>query len=64
MKNLEIERKFLVSPELDLSNLPIIQHKEIIQGYIYNDKYTEIRVRSTKTNGKSKYYYTVKNIIC
>ena len=60
MANLEIERKFLVSPSLDLKSLPILQHKRIVQAYIYNDKYTEIRVRSIDTNNESKYYYTVK----
>lgn len=60
MANLEIERKFLVSPSLDLKCLPILQHKRIMQGYIYCDKYTEIRVRSIDTNNESKYYYTVK----
>lgn len=60
MNNLEIERKFLVSPDLDLNNLPVVQHKHITQGYIYNDKYTEIRVRSIVTETDAKYYYTVK----
>lgn len=60
MSNLEIERKFLVSPSLNLKNLTILQHKRIMQAYIYNDKYTEIRVRSIVTNNESKYYYTVK----
>ena len=60
MDNLEIERKFLVSTSLNLKSLPILQCKRIMQGYIYSDKYTEIRVRSIETNNESKYYYTVK----
>lgn len=60
MANLEIERKFLVSPSLDLKSLPILQHKRIVQGYIYDSEYTEIRVRSIDTNNESKYYYTIK----
>lgn len=60
MKNLEIERKFLVSPNLDFDTLPVKKRKRIMQGYIYIDSFTEIRVRSVETCDSKKYVYTVK----
>lgn len=58
MKNLEIEKKYLVNT----TNLSLegYQCKKIIQGYIYSDNYTEVRIRSIETHESTKYYYTVK----
>lgn len=58
MKNLEIEKKYLVNANnLSLDGYPC---KKIIQGYIYSDNYTEVRIRSIETAESTKYYYTVK----
>ncbi len=58
MENLEIERKYLVNPEnIFLERYP---HKKIIQGYIYDEKFTEIRIRKVENESGTKYFYTVK----
>lgn len=58
MKNLEIEKKYLVNAdELSLEKYP---SKKIVQGYVYSDNYTEVRIRSIEKDQKTKYYYTVK----
>lgn len=58
MNNLEIEKKYLVNPkELSLEGYSV---KRITQGYIYNDNYTEVRIRSVEKDSSTKYYYTVK----
>lgn len=46
MENLEIERKYLVNSEnIFLERYP---HKKIIQGYIYDEKFTEIRIKKSR----------------
>ena len=60
MENLEIERKYLVNPEnIFLERYP---HKKITQGYIYDEKFTEIRIRKVENESGIKYFYTVKII--
>ena len=52
MENLEIERKYLVNPEnIFLERYP---HKKIIQGYIYDEKFTEIRIRKVENESGTK----------
>ena len=60
MKNLEIEKKYLVSSRLNLDTQIINKQKRITQGYIYIDKFTEVRVRSIETAEYKKFFYTVK----
>ena len=58
MENLEIERKYLVNTEnIFLERYP---HKKITQGYIYDEKFTEIRIRKVENESDIKYFYTVK----
>lgn len=55
MKNIEIERKYLITEiPFDLSQFP---HKEILQGYIFKSKEGVVRLRK-KGN---EYYITVKS---
>lgn len=58
MKNLEIEKKYLVNDEK--ISLPDYPSKKIVQGYVYSDNYSEIRIRSIEKDHNTKYYYTVK----
>lgn len=58
MNNLEIEKKYLVSLEkIPFASYP---HKKITQGYIYNESFTEIRIRKVENEDNVKYFYTVK----
>ena len=56
---MEIERKFLVKDinKLDLSSY---KNKQIIQDYLYNDKFTVIRRRKIIENKIARYKYTIK----
>lgn len=56
--NKEIERKYFIKtlPE----NFKISKILEITQSYLYRDGNTTIRIRKIKTNGTTKYVYTVK----
>ena len=56
---MEIERKFLVT-NLNGINLEEYESKQIIQDYLYSDKFTAIRKRHIISNGNHKYKYTVK----
>ena len=54
--NREIERKYIIG---EIPNLDKYKHKTIIQGYLYIDNYSEVRIRKV-IDDDIKYYYTVK----
>ena len=57
---MEIERRFLVK-DISTLNLSSYKHKEIIQDYLYKDKFTTIRKRKIISNDKDiTYLYTIK----
>ena len=56
---MEIERKFLVK-DVSKLNLDSYKHKEIIQDYLYKDKFTTIRKRKIVANNEISYIYTIK----
>lgn len=53
MSNLEIERKFLVSPSLNLKNLTILQHKRIMQAYWFLEDVTSDKKYKNKNLAKT-----------
>ena len=57
--NVEIERKFLVT-DLKEINLDIYEKEQIIQDYLYSDKFSTIRKRHIIKNDEHKYKYTIK----
>ena len=57
--NVEIERKFLVT-DLKGINLDIYEKEQIIQDYLYSDKFTAVRKRHIIKNSEHKYKYTIK----
>ena len=56
---MEIERKFLVK-DISKINLKDYKNKQIIQDYLYNDKFTVVRKRKIIVDNISKYKYTIK----
>ncbi len=62
MKQLEIERKFLIvrPPEEDLEKLDGCVRHEILQTYLHSAPGVDERVRKRVTAGKTAYFHTVK----
>ena len=56
---MEIERKFLVT-ELENVNFEDCEKYQIIQDYLYSDKFSAIRKRHIIKNDEHKYKYTIK----
>ena len=60
-KEMEIERKFLISDLSKIPNLDSYKKKDIVQNYLYKDIYTSIRKRLITENRKNKIYLHNKN---